>query len=116
MATIICKTKNFFFIFIALVILLTVCLFQPSFGSDEAVIVKGVDWNYALTSLVIRFIGVFAVLGILQVAIQIAGWLLRRIERKNNKKKLQTEKVSQGLTSQEVAAIGIALHLYRRQR
>lgn len=115
MATIICKIKNFFFIFIPLVILFTVGLFQPGFCSDKAVLAKGVDWNYALTSLIIRLIGVFAVLGILQVAIQIAGWLLRRIER-NNKKNLQTGKVSQGLTSQEVAAVSIALHLYRRRR
>ena len=115
MATIVCKTKNFFFIFIPLVILLAIGLFQPGFCSDTAVVAKGVDWNYALTSLVIRFIGVFAVLGILQVAIQATSWLLRRTER-NNKKKLQTEKVSQGLTPQEIAAVSIALHLYRRHR
>lgn len=115
MATIVCTIKKVCFILIPLVILFTFSFFQPGFCSDEAVVAKGVDWNYALTSLVIRFIGIFAVLGVLQVAIQIAGWLLRRIERNKNKKVLQEEGVSKGLTPQEVAAVSIALHLYRRQ-
>ena len=109
-----CKTKNFFFILTPLVILLAIGLFQPGFCSDTAVVAQGVDWRYALTSLVVRFVGVFAVLGILQVAIQAASWLLRRIAR--NSKNLQTEKVSHGITSQEVAAVSIALHLYQRRR
>jgi Na+-transporting methylmalonyl-CoA/oxaloacetate decarboxylase gamma subunit len=116
MATIVCKIKKVCFIFISLVILFALGLFHLGFCSDEAVVAKGVDWNYALTSLVIRFIGVFAVLGILQVAIQIAGRLFARIERNNHKKALQAEGVSKGLTPQEVAAVSIALHLYRRQR
>jgi hypothetical protein len=114
MDIIVCKSKKLFFILTPLVILFTIDHLQPGFCSDKGVIAKGVDWNYALIGLAVRFIGVFAVLGILQATIQVAGWLLRR--RKRDNKNLQTEKVSQGLTSQEVAAVSIALHLYRRQR
>ncbi|MBW2172481.1 MAG: hypothetical protein JRF69_10990 [Deltaproteobacteria bacterium] len=32
-----------------------------------------IDWGYALSTLVIRFVGIFVVLGMLQIVMQISG-------------------------------------------
>ncbi len=40
------------------------------------------DWNYALYTLIIRFVGIFLVLGIIQVVIQISGRIFTTIEEK----------------------------------
>jgi len=34
-----------------------------------------IDWNYAISTLLIRFVGIFVVLGILQVAVAMALYL-----------------------------------------
>jgi len=40
----------------------------------------GLDWSYAMITLVVRFIGVFIVMLVMQVALQIAARVIRRIE------------------------------------
>ncbi|MFH1674955.1 MAG: hypothetical protein ABIF87_16245 [Pseudomonadota bacterium] len=114
MTTAISKTQKLLFVLIPLVTLFAFGFLQPGFCGDEAA-ANGVDWNYALTTLGIRFIGIFAVLLILQMAMQISGWFFKRTEKKNNKEISKAEEVSEGPTPQEVAAIGIALSLYRRR-
>lgn len=115
MTTVVLKIKKVFFILLPLIFLFVFGLFESGFCGDEAA-ANGVDWNYALTTLVIRFIGIFAVLLILQMAMQISGWFFKRIEKKNNKEIPKAEEVSERPTPQEAAAIGVALSLYRRQR
>ncbi len=39
-----------------------------------------IDWNYASITLVVRFIGVFFVMGAMQVALQISSRIVQRIE------------------------------------
>lgn len=39
-----------------------------------------IDWNYAMVTLVVRFIGVFIVMLVMQVALQISSVAVRRIE------------------------------------
>ncbi|MBI9074987.1 MAG: hypothetical protein JEZ02_06210 [Desulfatibacillum sp.] len=40
------------------------------------------DWNYALYTLIIRFVGIFIVLGFIQVIMQISGRFFTRLEQK----------------------------------
>ncbi len=40
------------------------------------------DWNYALYTLIIRFVGIFIVLGIIQIVIQISGRIFITIDEK----------------------------------
>lgn len=40
------------------------------------------EWNYALYTLIIRFVGIFIVLGIIQVVIQVSGRVFMSIEKK----------------------------------
>lgn len=117
MTTIVLKIKKLVFILLPPVTLFVFGMLQAGFCSEDAG-AHEVDWNYALTSLVIRFIGIFTVLGILQVAMYITGWVFSRIEKNNNNKHTSqpTEVIPEGLTPQKVAAISIALTLYRRRR
>ncbi|MFN2425784.1 MAG: hypothetical protein ABR587_05005 [Candidatus Binatia bacterium] len=39
-----------------------------------------IDWNYAMVTLVVRFIGVFVVMALVQVALQAASHVIHRIE------------------------------------
>lgn len=39
-----------------------------------------IDWNYASVTLVVRFIGVFIVMALVQVALQAASHVIHRIE------------------------------------
>lgn len=39
-----------------------------------------IDWNYAMVTLVVRFIGVFVVMAFMQVALQISSRIVRQIE------------------------------------
>jgi Na+-transporting methylmalonyl-CoA/oxaloacetate decarboxylase gamma subunit len=114
MTTVVLRIKKLVFILLPLVTLFVFGMLRLGFCGDEAA-ANGVDWNYALTTLVIRFIGIFAVLLILQMAMQISGWFFKRTEKKNNKEISKAEEVSEGPTPQEVAAIGIALSLYRKR-
>jgi hypothetical protein len=62
-----------------------------------------VDWTYAISTLLIRFVGIFVVLGLLQVVMQITGRIFAHLDAK--------EKVK-ALTQEQAAAVGMALHLY----
>ncbi|MBZ0251768.1 MAG: hypothetical protein K8I02_00375 [Candidatus Methylomirabilis sp.] len=41
---------------------------------------EGVSWSYAISSLAIRFVGVFVLLAAVQIALQTATALIRRYE------------------------------------
>ena len=73
---------------------------------------EAVDWGYAISTLLIRFVGIFVVLGILQVAIQITGRFFTYLDAKQEKRPPDSSAPSKGLTQEEAAAVAIALHLY----
>ena len=70
-----------------------------------------IDWGYAISTLIIRFVGIFVVLGILQVVIQLTGKVFAHLDAKGK-----------GLTpvetfsKQDAAAVGMALFLQDRNR
>jgi hypothetical protein len=41
-----------------------------------------IDWDYAMVTLVVRFIGVFVVMAVIQVALQFAARLVAMVERR----------------------------------
>ncbi|MBW1988548.1 MAG: hypothetical protein JRI97_03285 [Deltaproteobacteria bacterium] len=43
-------------------------------------------WNYALSTLIIRFVGIFIVLGILQVMMQVSGRIFRGMEERKKRR------------------------------
>jgi hypothetical protein len=73
-----------------------------------------VDWNYAFSTLVIRFVGIFVVLGILQVIMQVTGRFFAYLDGRGARQtsKLKTPKE---LTPEETAAVAVALHLYDKK-
>lgn len=78
---------------------------------------EGIDWGYAISTLVIRFVGIFVVLGVLQVIMQITGRIFTRLDAR---KDLESQKASapadgQGLTQEDAAAVGVALYLYEKR-
>jgi hypothetical protein len=66
-----------------------------------------IDWNYAISTLLIRFVGIFVVLGILQVVMQITGRVFAYLDAKKDMEK--------GLTQEEAAAVAMALYLYNKR-
>lgn len=66
-----------------------------------------IDWSYAISTLLIRFVGIFVVLGILQVVMQITGRIFAYLDAKKDKEK--------GLTQEEAAAVAMALYMYERK-
>lgn len=70
-----------------------------------------VDWGYAISTLIIRFVGIFVVLGILQVVIQITGRIFTRLDANDTAKSLASPG---GLTQEQAAAIAMALYLSKR--
>ena len=72
-----------------------------------------VDWGYAISTLIIRFVGIFVVLGILQAIMQITGRIFAKLDAK---KTVPPAASSDGLTQQDAAAIGMALFLHQRNR
>lgn len=42
------------------------------------------DWGYAISTLLIRFVGIFVVLAMLMICIQAAGWVIRRVTKKKD--------------------------------
>jgi Na+-transporting methylmalonyl-CoA/oxaloacetate decarboxylase gamma subunit len=65
-----------------------------------------IDWGYAISTLLIRFVGIFVVLGILQVVMQIMGRIFAYLDAKKDMEK--------ALTQEETAAVAMALYLYER--
>jgi Na+-transporting methylmalonyl-CoA/oxaloacetate decarboxylase gamma subunit len=76
---------------------------------------EGIDWGYAISTLVIRFVGIFVVLGILQMIMQITGRIFTRLDAKKDGEIQKTAAPSQGLTQEQVAVVATALYLYERQ-
>ena len=72
---------------------------------------ESIDWNYAIATLIIRFVGIFIVLGILQVIMQITGRVFAHIDQK----KVLAGQASV-MTEAEAAAVGTALYLYDKKR
>ena len=66
-----------------------------------------VDWGYAISTLLIRFVGIFVVLGILQVVMQITGRIFAYLDAKKDAEK--------GLTQEEAAAVAMALYMYDKR-
>ena len=67
-----------------------------------------IDWGYAISTLLIRFVGIFVVLGILQVVMQIMGRIFVYLDAKKDMEK--------GLTQEEAAAVAMALYIYMYDR
>jgi len=75
-----------------------------------------VDWGYALSTLVIRFVGIFVVLGILQLVMQITGRVFARLDAREKDASSKTSAVAaEGLTREEAAAVAMALYLYDKE-
>lgn len=70
-----------------------------------------IDWGYAISTLIIRFVGIFVVLGVLQVVIQLTGKVFAHLETKKNA--LAT---ADAFSQQDAAAVGMALFLQDRNR
>lgn len=68
---------------------------------------EAIDWGYAISTLIIRYVGIFVVLGILQIVMQITGRIFAYIDDKEEMKKV--------LTQEEAAAVAMALYLYERR-
>ena len=80
------------------------------------------DWNYAMTTLVVRFVGVFVVMLVMQVALQAAARGVRWVESREAAPAVAPRRTTpgpatapvagqQGLDDATVAAIGLALAL-----
>ena len=79
-----------------------------------------VDWNHALITLLIRFIGVFVVLACIQVALQVGSRVVHLIERRKQTREAPpkpvtvaqaTKPAGASVDTAVVAAIGLALDL-----
>jgi hypothetical protein len=70
-----------------------------------------IDWGYAIATLIIRFVGIFVVLGLLQVVMQITGRIFAHLDAKE--KALAASDV---FSQQDAAAVGMALFLKDRNR
>jgi len=75
---------------------------------------EAIDWGYAISTLVIRFVGIFVVLGVLQVIMQITGRVFTRLEAKKASEAQETFAPPKTLTQEEAAAVGAALYLYEK--
>lgn len=106
------RARMIFLFMIPLILVCSLVFLESSFCADESV-KEGVDWNYALTSLAVRFVGIIVVLGILQLVMYMSGWVFARIER-NSSKEPDPDLTAEQLTPQEAAAISIGLFLYQR--
>ena len=78
-------------------------------------------WGYALGTLLIRFFGIFLVLGMLQAGMLLAGALFQRMERRPQASKTipvlapiaeEPEEILEVIEPEMATAIGVALHLH----
>ena len=72
-----------------------------------------IDWGYAISTLIIRFVGIFVVLGVLQVIIQITGKIFAHLDAKAA---AGPSTATSGFTQQDAAAVGMALFLDQQNR
>lgn len=72
-----------------------------------------VDWGYAISTLIIRFVGIFVVLGVLQAVMQITGRVFARLDaRQKDASPKPSALASEELTQEQAAAVAMALYLY----
>ncbi len=76
---------------------------------------EAIDWGYAISTLVIRFVGIFVVLGVLQVIMQITGRIFTRLDARKDSEPQKTPAPSEGLTQEEAAAVSAALYLHEKR-
>jgi hypothetical protein len=72
-----------------------------------------IDWGYALSTLIIRFVGIFVVLGMLQFVMQISGRIFARLDARK-RERLSEAPPSKDLTPEEIAAIALSIYLDER--
>ena len=78
---------------------------------------EAIDWNYAIATLVIRFVGIFIVLGILQVIMQISGRIFARMDlEKSADKEEESPGPASAMSEEQAAAVGMALYLYDQRK
>ena len=76
---------------------------------------ESIDWSYAISTLLIRFVGIFVVLGILQVVMQITGRIFAYVDAKQKETSSKPLKGAQEkLTHEEAAAVAMALYLHEK--
>jgi Na+-transporting methylmalonyl-CoA/oxaloacetate decarboxylase gamma subunit len=73
-----------------------------------------IDWSYAISTLIIRFVGIFVVLGVLQVVMQISGRIFAHIDAKKDRPQPDIVPPQKDLTQEEAAAVATALYLYEK--
>jgi hypothetical protein len=73
-----------------------------------------IDWGYAISTLIIRFVGIFVVLGVLQVIMQISGRIFTHIDAKKDRPPPDIVRPKKDLTQEEAAAVATALYLHER--
>jgi len=73
-----------------------------------------IDWGYAISTLIIRFVGIFVVLGVLQVIMQISGRIFAHIDAKKDRPQPDIVPPKKDLTQEEAAAVATALYLHER--
>jgi Na+-transporting methylmalonyl-CoA/oxaloacetate decarboxylase gamma subunit len=81
----------------------------------EGIAMEAIDWGYAISTLVIRFIGIFIVLGVLQVIMEITGRVFARLDAKKDLEPQKASVPSEALTQEEAAVVGAALYLYEKR-
>jgi Na+-transporting methylmalonyl-CoA/oxaloacetate decarboxylase gamma subunit len=64
--------------------------------------------------LIIRFVGIFVVLGVLQVVMQISGRIFARIDAKKDRSQPDLVPPKKDLTEEEAAAVATALYLHEK--
>ncbi len=86
-------------------------------GGNKESHMEVVDWNYAIATLVIRFVGIFVVLGILQAIMQITGRIFAHIDlqKKSAEETNGATNLSGTITEDQAAAVGMALYLYDKK-
>ena len=85
---------------------------EPHWSNVISHSISTVDWNYAFSTLIIRFVGIFIVLGILQVIMQITGRIFAHLDTRGDRRPAESQAPSEELTPEETAAVAVALHLY----
>ena len=85
---------------------------EPSWSNVISQSIATIDWTYAFSTLIIRFVGIFIVLAILQVIMQITGRIFAYLDTREDRQAAASQVPSQELTPEEAAAVAVALHLY----
>ena len=78
--------------------------------------ISTVDWTYAFSTLIIRFVGIFVVLGILQLVMQATGRIFTRLSaRQKGESSKPSPSASQDLSPEQAAAVATALYLHEKR-